>query len=81
MGGDRDGKHGDGCQASGDDHECIRGARGERVAVGKPGQSAISLPKAAKRLLLTPVHDELGCAAKELDELGGQLPLRNRPRP
>ena len=81
MGGDRDGEHGDGRQAGGEDPECVCGAGGERVTVGEPGQSGISLPKAAKRLLLTPVHDELGCATKELDELGGQLPLRNRPGP
>ena len=57
------------------------GAGGERVTVRQPGQSGIAVPKAAERLFLTPVHDELGCATKQLNELGGQLPLSNRPGP
>ena len=81
MGGDRDSEHGDRCQAGGDNRQCVGGARGERVPVGKPGQSVISLPEAANCLLLTPVHDELRRATKELHELGGQPPLSKRPGP
>jgi hypothetical protein len=81
MGGDRGSEHGDRCQAGEDDAERVCGAGGECVAVGKPDQGAVSLAKAAQRLLLTSVNDELGRAAKELDELGGQLPLRSGPGP
>ena len=55
--------------------ETVGDAGRERVSPREPDELAIGLAHAAQRLFLAPVHDELGSAAQELDELRVEVSL------
>ena len=76
MGRDRHGEDAGDRQAGDEDRERVAEPGGERIAAAEPGELARRRPDAGKRLLLASVDDELGRAAQQLDELGGELAAR-----
>ena len=65
-------------QAGDEDHQRVRQAGGECVAPAEPHELGVGRADAGERVLLAPKGDELGRAAQELDQLGGQLPAGRR---
>ena len=59
-----------------EDRERVAEPGDERVTAAEAGELAIQHADAREGSLLLPVDDELGSAAEELDELGGQLAAR-----
>ena len=65
-------------QPGDEDHERVRRPGGERVAPAEPHELGVGRADARDRVVLAAVDDELGGAAQELHQLGGQLPARGR---
>ena len=61
-------------QARHQDRQRVGDPGDERIAAAEAQELAIGLTNARERVVLAAVGDELGSAAQELDEIGGQLP-------
>ena len=76
MGRDGDSQHCCGGRSQDEDPKRVRKPGRERVSPGQPSQRAVERAKPLQRHVLASVHDELGRAAKDLDELCAELSLR-----
>ena len=76
MGGDGDSEHAHDGEPGHEHGEAVGEPRDERVAAREARELRVGPPDRRELLLLAAVDDELGGAAQELDELGGQLAAR-----
>ena len=74
MGIHRHGQHPGHGHPGDEDHERVRGPGGEGVAPPEPHELGVGRADACDRVVLAAKGDELGGAAQELHQLGGQLP-------